>query len=659
MALPERTSAASRCPPPGRPPASVPHADRRALSSTLHARVTESRLNDPAGTIQRTVRIGGASGFWGDSMVGAPQLVRHGRIDYLVFDYLAETTMAILAAARARRPELGYATDFVDSAMKQVLPDVMRQGIKVIANAGGIHPHGCAAALEALAQRMGLQPRIAVVDGDDISARLGELRAAGTREMETGAPLPADVLSANAYLGALPIARALAAGADIVITGRAVDSAVTLGALMHAFGWAADDYDRLAAGSLAGHIIECGCQATGGLHTDWQRVPDWAHIGYPIVECTADGSFVLTKPPGTGGLIDRACVAEQLLYEIGDPSAYLLPDVTCDFRDVRIEPLDAERVRVSGAHGRAPTDTYKVSATRLDGYRCAGMVAIVGIDAAAKARRTGAAILERTRGLLAAAGLPDYRAAHLELFGAETLYGARARGSATREAMLRVVVDHPLKPALEIFAREIAPSGTSWSPGTTMPGGGRPAVSPLIEPFSFLLAKRGVPVHVTLGGERIAVEIPSAGGSADGLPPIEPPGWTDPPGTPLVEVPLVRLAWARSGDKGDIANIGLVARRAEWLPLLWDRVTPEVVRRWFAHLAHGPVERYHLPGIAGINFMLHGALAGGGPASPRFDPLGKGMAQILLDLPVAVPASLAIDAGCQSPSSITTRPAAT
>jgi hypothetical protein len=599
----------------------------------------EFAMNDTTATA-RLVRIGGASGFWGDSMVGAPQLVNSGLVDYLVFDYLAETTMAILAATRAKKPELGYATDFVDTVMKQVLPQVMQRGITVIANAGGINPHGCAQALKALADSMGLAPRIAVVEGDDVSAQMAELRESGARDMFTGVPLPPEVLSANAYLGALPIARALGAGADIVITGRCVDSAVTLGALIHEFGWSAADYDRLAGGSLAGHIIECGCQATGGLFTDWQRVPDWAHIGYPIVHCAVDGSFELTKAPGSGGLIHRACVAEQMLYEIGDPSAYLLPDVTCDFRDVRMEQIDGERVRVHGARGRAPTGQYKVSATQLDGYRCAGAMVVVGIDAAAKARRTGEAIIERTSGMLAAAGLPGYTAAQIELLGAETLYGDNARTASTREAMVRVVVDHPMKKALEIFAREIAPSGTSWSPGTTMPAGGRPSPSPLIKPFSFLLDKRRVPVHVSIEGHRVAIDMPVHDGDAAGAAAIDPPPvWTD--REPCVEVPLVRLAWGRSGDKGNLSNIGLIARRPEWLPLLWSRVTPEVVQRYFAHLVKGRIERYHLPGIAGMNLVLHDALAGGGPASPRFDPLGKGMAQMLLDLPVAVPASLA------------------
>jgi hypothetical protein len=589
----------------------------------------------------RIIRIGGASGFWGDSMVAAPQLVEKGGLDYLVFDYLAETTMAVLAAARAKRPEQGYATDFVDIAMKSVLPEVMRQGIKVVANAGGLNPQGCADALRALAESLGLKPRIAVVLGDDVAALLPALRAAGTCDLATGQPLPERVLSANAYLGALPVARALAEGADIVITGRCVDSAVTLGPLMHEFGWTAQDHDLLAAGSLAGHLIECGCQATGGLHTDWQDIPDWPDIGYPVIECHADGRFVVTKPEGTGGRVLRAAVAEQLLYEIGDPGAYLLPDVCCDFRHVRIEQQGPDRVEVSGARGAAPTAQYKVSATALDGYRCAGTLVIVGMDAAAKARRTGQAILQRVRRILQAQGLPDFKATAVELLGAETLYGPHARTSAAREVMLRVVADHAMKPALEIFAREIAPAGTSWSPGTTSPGGGRPSPSPLIKPLAFFVDKAAVPVQVVLDGQALTVEVPLAGRAAPPQDLLEPAPWVDSLAgdvDPQIEVPLVRLAWARSGDKGNTANIGVIARRPEWLPLLWARLTPQAVHAHLAHLVLGPVERFHLPGISAMNFLLHDALDGGGPASRRMDPLGKGLAQILLDMPVRVPA---------------------
>lgn len=586
------------------------------------------------------VRIGGASGFWGDSMVAAPQLVNSGQIDYLVFDYLAETTMAILAAARSKKPELGYATDFVDIAMKAVLAELMGQGIKVVANAGGINPQGCAQALQTLAESMGLKPRIAVVLGDDISAQMPHWRQQDTRDMFTGEKLPENILSANAYLGAFPVAQALSEGADIVITGRGVDSATTLGILIHEFGWSADEFDRLAGGSLAGHIIECGCQATGGLHTDWQSIEDWPHIGYPIIECHVDGSFELTKPAATGGLIARAAVAEQLLYEIADPGTYLLPDVICDFRFVDIQQVTPDRVRVSGARGRAPTDSYKVSATQRDGYRCAGSMVIIGIDAAKKAHRTGEAIIARTRSILQSLKLGDYSSTNITLFGAESLYGPHARTSASREVMVRIAVTHSNKQALEIFAREIVPSGTSWSPGTTGPSSGRPSASPNIKPFSLLVKKNAVPVNVLINGLSHSVAIAPGTGSAQPPTPLAPSPWPAAEG-PLVEVPLVRLAWARSGDKGNISNIGIIARQPDWMPLIWACLSPEVVKAYFAHLVDGEVQRFYLPGIHAMNITMNDALDGGGPASSRMDPLGKGIAQMLLDLPVAIPVALA------------------
>lgn len=589
----------------------------------------------------KVVRIGGASGFWGDSAVGAPQLVHGAEIDYLVFDYLAELTMAILASARGKKPELGYASDFVDVAMKSVLPEVARRGIKVVTNAGGINPRGCADALARMAEEMGLQLKIAVVEGDDVSARIPALREAGQQDMFSGQPLPERILSANAYLGAIPIAQALRAGADVVITGRCVDSAVTLGPLMHEFGWGAADYDQLAAGSLAGHIIECGCQATGGLHTDWEAIPDWANIGYPIIECHSDGRFVVTKPAGTGGRVIEAGVAEQLLYEIGDPGAYILPDVVCDFRQVRITQEGENRVAVSGARGMPPTDSYKVSATYMDGFRSNGTMVIVGIDAVAKARRTGEAIIERTRALFKKAGLPDYSATHVEVIGAESLYGPHSRATQAREVMMRVAVNHSMKQALEIFAREIAPAGTSWSPGTTGPALSRPAASPLIKQCAFTLPKREVAVSIVLDGATQPVTIAVDGGyraePVSATPEAEPAA----DDADTVDVPLIKLAYARSGDKGNISNIGIIARQAEYLPIILRQVTPAIVKAYFAHLVTGRVERFLVPGLNACNFLLHEALDGGGTASMRMDPLGKGMAQMLLDLPVPVPRVLA------------------
>ncbi|WP_332824690.1 acyclic terpene utilization AtuA family protein [Ramlibacter sp.] len=598
----------------------------------------------------RTVRIGGASGFWGDSSVGAPQLVQQGNVDFLVFDYLAELTMSILAAARGKSPELGYATDFVQVTMKAILREVAGKGIRVISNAGGVNPQACADALQALAAEQGVALKVAVVTGDDVLPLVPALREQGVRELQSGEPLPERLLTANAYLGALPIRAALDAGAQVVITGRCVDSAVTLGALMHAFGWREDDHDRLAQGSLAGHVIECGCQATGGLHTDWEAVPDWAHIGYPVIECEPDGSFVVGKPPGTGGLVNAAVVAEQVLYEIGDPRRYLLPDVTCDFSEVRLEQLGEHRVRVTGARGLAPGPHYKVSATYMDGWRCTAQLTIVGMDAARKAQRTGEAILQRTRELLAQRRWLPFTRTHIEVLGSELAnYGPHARTQAVREAVLQVAVMHPQKEALELFAREIAPAGTSWSPGTTG-AGGRPSPAPAIRQFAFLVDKTRVAPQVRMGdGEARAIVVPT------GQPPVPPPPAVLPEPAPapaaakqaMVEVPLVRLAYARSGDKGNHSNIGVIARRAEWLPLLRAELTEARVKAWLGHLVAGEVRRFDLPGLHAMNFLCTDALDGGGMASLRNDPLGKGMAQILLALPVRVPADWLAPAGAR------------
>jgi hypothetical protein len=472
------------------------------------------------------------------------------------------------------------------------------------------------------------------------------------RDMFGGKPLPARLLSANAYLGAFPIAAALDRGADVVITGRCVDSALPLGALVHEFGWKRDDWDLLASGSLAGHILECGAQGSGGLHTDWERVERWDDIGYPIAEVASDGSFVVSKVAGTGGLVTRAVVAEQLLYEIGDPAAYVLPDVVCDFTGVTIADDGPDRVRVSPAAGRPCTETYKVSATYADGLRSVGTLVIIGIDAAAKARRTADAILARTRRIFAERGLADYRDALVEILGAESVYGPHARVPHAREVVMRLSVEHDDRRALDIFAREIAPAGTSWSPGTTGFGSGRPKATPVVRLASFLIPKTHVEASIDVDGARETLPnvSPAArdsdasrangsgsagdtnaydGGRGD-------VGATDAP----LHVPLVTLAWARSGDKGDTANIGVIAREAAYLPILRAQLTAERVTAYFAHLARGPVRRYELAGIGAFNFTLDEALGGGGMASMRIDPLAKGMAQMLLDMPIAVPVSL-------------------
>ncbi len=589
-----------------------------------------------------TLRIGCASGFWGDSEFSAAQLVEHGDIDVLVFDYLAEITMSLLIRAKAKDPSLGYAPDFV-STIKPLMKQLKARGIRVVANAGGVDPSACREALVAAAQAEGVELKIAAVLGDDLMTQVEALRAAGTKEMFSGAPFPAKVMSANAYLGAFPIAAALSAGADIVVTGRCVDSAVTLAPLIAHFGWTADDLDKLAQGSLAGHLIECGTQTTGGNYTDWQSVPGWDDMGFPIAECRADGSFVITKPPGTGGLVCPSTVGEQMLYEIGDPRAYILPDVVCDFTRVTLTQAGTDRVEVRGARGLPPTDEAKVSITYADGFRATSLFMIGGIDAGAKAHRVGAAMLARMRRKFAERGWPDFTEACVEAIGAEDTYGPQARVSA-REVMLKVGVRHPLKDALELFSREVAPMALMSAPAITGFTGGRPKVQPVVRLFSCLVPKSQLGVSIDMGAQKVAA--PALAGvrlDAAALPAVDGP-------LPAVDafargsrsVPLVQLAWGRSGDKGDAANIGIIARKPEYLPFIRAAITEQAVARWFAHLVHGEVRRYDLPGTHALNFTLQAALGGGGIASVRMDPQGKAYAQMLLDHPVTIPAELAL-----------------
>lgn len=595
---------------------------------------------------EKIIRIGCASGFWGDSAIAAPQLVRHGELHYLVADYLAEITMSIMARARAKDPALGYATDFVSIVLKRLLPELAARHIKVVTNAGGVNPEACAAAIRGLITASGLSLKVATVGGDDLMHRLSELRASDIREMQSGAPLPETLMSANAYLGAAPIAEALRQGADIIITGRVVDSALALGPLMYEFGWRADDYRRLAAGSLAGHIIECGAQCTGGLFTDWHDVPDWDNIGYPVIECHEDGSFVVTKSPQTGGLVSRGTVAEQLLYEIGDPRAYILPDVVCDFSNVAIDEVGKDRVRVSGARGRAPTSSFKVSATYFDGYRAVAQLTIGGSDAVLKAQKTADAILARTQHIFRALNLGDYRDVDVEILGNEAMYGNAARALHPREVVLRIAVAHEEKSALEIFVREIAPAGTSMAPGTTGGGGGRAKPQPIVRLFSFLIPKAMISPRIICDGHEMRFEPSHDHGGEDQADDGEvanSPAMISVAGTAkeaTQSVPLIRLAWGRSGDKGNDANIGIIARDRVFLPIIRAEVTAERVRDYFRHVVKGDVMRYDLPGVGAVNFLLKDALGGGGIASLRNDPQGKAYAQMLLDMPVDVPRSL-------------------
>ena len=580
----------------------------------------------------RIVRIGCGAGFWGDTPEGPAQLVRSGGIDYLVMDYLAEITMSILARMKARDPAAGYATDFVSLVMRPLAAEIAAGKIRVVTNAGGVNPGACRDALVALFAELDLPLKVALVEGDDLSPRIDEMRP-GVTEMFTGAALPGKLASVNAYLGAFPVAQALARGADVVITGRCVDSALVLGPLIHEFGWGPQDFDQLSGGSLAGHVIECGTQCTGGIVTDWRAVPGWDNMGFPIALCAADGSFEIVKPDGTGGLISPATIAEQVVYEVGDPGAYVLPDVTCDWRDVSIVATGDNRVRVSGARGRAPTGTLKVSATYGDGWRSSITMMIAGREAVARAEAVAAAILSRTSRLIAEAGLPGFSETSVEVLGAESVYGAQSQARSTREVVLKIAVRSPSKDALEIFGREIFPAATAMAQSLTGFAGGRPKPQPVVRLFSFLADKaQVVPVVQDTGGQ---CAVPFAVLPAPAPCPAAP---IDAPPLSGPTVPLIALAHGRSGDTGDMANIGIIARDPVFVPAILSGVTPDRVGAWFAHYAPTRVERFGWPGLPGLNLLLHGVLGGGGVASLRHDPQGKALAQVLLDLPVAVPA---------------------
>lgn len=444
------------------------------------------------------VRIACGQGFWGDWLEAPVRQVEGGPIDYLMMDYLAEVTMSILQKQRSRDPNLGYARDFVP-LMERLLPTIAERGIRVVTNAGGVNPRSCAEGVLAAARKAGVSIKVGVVTGDDLLGRLDELLAAGheMRNLDTGEPLSSIrplVTSANAYLGAAPVVEALRRGADVVVTGRVTDTGLTLAPMVYEFDWSYDDWDRLAAGTVAGHIIECGAQCSGGnCLLDWERIPGLENPGYPIVEAFPDGSFVVTKHPGTGGRVSVATVTEQLVYEMGDPRSYITPDCVADFTTIRLKQEGRDRVRVSGVRGRPATDTLKVSISYFYGYKAVGTLVYAWPDAYAKARRADRILRARLKQL----GL-EFDEILTEYVGVNATHGRLAGEPSPdlAEVEWRIAVRAKDREAVERFTREIAPLVLNGPPTVTGFAGGRPKVEEIVAYWPALIPKSEVTPQV-------------------------------------------------------------------------------------------------------------------------------------------------------------------
>ena len=441
----------------------------------------------------KKIRIANGQGFWGDWLEAPVQLVERGPIDYLTLDYLAEITMSILQKQRSRDPRIGYATDFV-TTVERVLPRCVERNIRIVANAGGVNPDACRDAVALVVKKLGLsgKVKIGVVSGDDLMGSLDSLisRGAPLKNMETGDNLETvrrQVQSANVYFGAAPIAEALNRGANIVITGRSTDTGLALAPMIHEFGWSLSDWNRMASGTIAGHIIECGAQTTGGnCQVDWQSIPDLADIGYPIIEAEEDGSFVVTKHTGTGGRVDVAGIKEQLLYEMGDPTNYITPDCIADFTSVKLSQDGQDRVRVSGIKGRAPTDYFKVSISYEAGFKAIGMLIYSWPDAMAKAKAANEVLRKRLDNI----GL-TFDEIETQFVGSKSLHGELAGepDSDLPEVVLRVGVRSANRAAVDRFTKEIAPLALNGPPTVSGLGSGRPKVEEIIAYWPALIPK--------------------------------------------------------------------------------------------------------------------------------------------------------------------------
>ncbi len=593
--------------------------------------------------MKKIIRIGNAGGYWGDDPDALRRQLTGGPLDYITMDFLAEITMSILRKQQLKNPELGYARDFV-TQLETCLPLIAETGVKVITNAGGINPAALGRKIQAMVRQRGLGLKVGVVYGDDIAGRLDELTAAGEAftNMETGAvfaPVKDRVISANVYLGAEPVVAALAEGCHIVVTGRVTDTGITLAPMIHEFGWAMDDWDRMAAGIVAGHIIECGAQASGGNLTDWQQVRSFREIGYPIIEMAADGSFVVTKHKRTGGLVCAKSVKEQLVYEMGDPGQYISPDGVAFFDTIEVRELGRDRVAVGGVRGGPAPERFKVSLAYEDGWKADGEVLVCGPDVRAKAKVITDVFWRKTGHAFAKT--------HTALVGAGSIWPPHLAQGEPDEIYLRFGVCDPDPAKIEDFAKALPALILAGPSGMAVSTRGRPRAQQVVAYWPALLRRDRVAAEVlTLAADgqethrTITFQVRGEAGEPvrSGIRPRPLPKRA-PAGAPR-QVPLRRLCYARSGDKGDTSNIGVLARSPRIYEWLAGYLTAARVKRFFGPMVKGPVTRHRLDNLEGFNFLLEGALGGGGTTSLLVDPQGKTLSQALLQMEVEVPSSL-------------------
>jgi len=593
--------------------------------------------------VKKKIRIGNAGGYWGDDLSALKRQLVGGPLDYITMDFLAEITMSILQRQKKQNPDLGYAIDFL-TQLDECLPLIVRKNVTVISNAGGINPIGMGRRIIEMARKKKLDIKVGIVYGDDIVNHLYELTAAGERftNMETGEDffkVRSRISSANIYLGAEPVVKALEAGCQIVVTGRVTDTGLTLAPMIHEFGWAMDDWDKMAAGVVAGHIIECGAQASGGNISDWDEIKSFHNIGYPIIEMEPSGEFVATKHPGTGGLISEKTIKEQLVYEMGDPSNYISPDGVARFDTIQLKSDGKDRVRVFGIKGKPEPDHLKVSMSYEDGWKANGAVLVSGPDTDKKAKIIADVFWKKLS--------HKYEATRTDMLGFGSIWPASLRSCESSEILLRFAVrDHDLEKVKD-FGKALSTLILSGPAGMAVTTGGRPKPSLVVAYWPALMHRSRVKAKVLVidtSGDEDFHEI-SFPIRVQALPPRDqaaPARRRKPPKSSagLQTVKLSRICYARSGDKGDTCNIGVLARTPQIYDWLVNDLTAEKVRRFFRGITFGKVIRYELDNLHGLNFLLERTLGGGGTRSLMIDPQGKTLAQALLQMEVKMPETL-------------------